>query len=354
MNTKTTTLLVLLILHALPASAETSEAARLGAGMNAFVASLDEDQRETALYAWDDDERFDLRLAPLGLEGLRIDEMTDAQWAELESLLGQVLSPTGIKTMNTIRSLETEVAEMEDGFFGFLMDRIRKVGRYFLAVFGEPAADSTWGLRFDGHHFSMNVTAVPDRPISATPLFFGSQPREVPAGWERAGLRALGPEEDLAVAFLNGLTDADRAKAHLPWTEGSAINRPMSISDEVDLVLPPSAGLVRSELSPNSLAAFDALVEALVRHFQPTIAARYRAMLRGAAGPVTIQYASFADDSTAPVLAGQALYYRIQGGGLSIEFDDTAEAADHVHLVYRHPENDFGRDLLGEHLLNDH
>ena len=355
---KTTPLLaLLLLLFPTVASAQGSPpdaAARLGAGMGAFVATLDEDQRDTALYAWEDDERFDLRLAPLGLEGLRVDEMTDAQWAELEALLGQVLSPEGIETMNTIRSRENEVKEMEGGLFGFLMDRIRLVGRYFLAVFGEPAADGVWGFRFDGHHLSMNVTAVPGRPLSATPLFFGGQPREVPASMERAGLRVLDLEEDLAVAFLNGLSDAERGRALIPWQEGSAINRPMSISGDVDLVLPPSAGLARDDVSPASRAAFDALVDALLRHFQPGIAARYRAMLRGADGPVTIQYASFADDDATPVEAGRALYYRIQGGGLSIEFDDTAEAADHIHVVYRHPENDFGRDLLGEHLASHH
>ena len=354
---KTAPLLTLFLLLPTVAAAQagpSAQAGRLGAGMEAFVATLDADQRDAALYAWEDDERFDLRLAPLGLEGLRVDEMSDAQWAELEGLLGQVLSPEGLATMNTIRSLENEVKEVEGGLFGFLFDRIRLVGRYFLAVFGEPAADSTWGFRFDGHHLSMNVTAVPGRPLSATPLFFGAQPREVPTSMERAGLRALDLEEDLAVAFLNGLSDAERGRARIPWQEGSAINRPMSISGEVDLVLPPAEGLARDTLSPASVAALDALTDALLRHFQPAIAARYRTMLQGASGPVTIQYASFADDEATAVEAGRALYYRIQGGGLSIEFDDTAEAADHIHIVYRHPENDFGRDLLGEHRATAH
>lgn len=354
---KTRRLLSLFLFLPLVAAAdaqEGEEARRLGADMGAFIATLDADQRDTALYSWDDDERFDLRLAPLGLEGLRVDAMTDAQWTELEALLGQVLSPEGIATMNTIRSLETEVAEMEGGFFGFLMDRLREVGRYFLVVFGEPSAESTWGFRFDGHHLSMNVTAVAGRPLSATPFFLGAQPREVPAGWAREGLRALGPQEDLAVDLLNALTERERTAAHLPWREGSAFRRPMSISGDVDLVLPPGAGVARSALSEAARADFDALVDALLRPFQPAIAARYRALLRGEAGPVTLQYASFADDPAAPVVVGQALYYRIQGGGLSIEFDDTAEAADHIHLVFRHPENDFGRDLLGEHLATGH
>lgn len=345
---------LLLLAFAGPTSADVGATARLGEGMDAWRATLDEAQRDSLDYAFDDEERFDLRLAPLGLEGLRVDEMSDAQSAELQSLLGQVLSEEGMEKMNTIRSLEREVALVEGGFFGFFMGRMRQVGRYFLALFGEPSADSTWGFRFDGHHFSLNVTAVPHLPLSATPLFLGGQPRVVPEGLERAGLRVLAEEEERAVEFLNELSTDERTRAFLPWREGSAIRRPMSISDDVDLVLPPSAGLARADLSPASRAALDALVDVHLRNYQPAIAARYRAMLRGDQGPVTVQYAAAADDPARPVAAGRALYYRIQGGGLSIEFDDTAEAADHIHVVLRHPENDFGRDLLGEHLASAH
>ncbi len=354
MQSKSIALVVSLILFPAVSVAEPDRTARLGAGMADWVATLDEDQSDDARYAFDDDERFDLRLAPLGLEGLKVSDMSDAQWAELEALLGQVLSEEGIRTMNLIRSLEAEVKEMEGGLFGFFMGGMRDAKRYFLALFGEPAADSAWGFRFDGHHLSINVTAVPGQPLSATPLFFGGQPRVVPDDLERAGLRVMSGEEDLAVAFVNGLAPALRAKAHLAWEEGSAISRPMSISEEVDLVLPAPAGVDRAELPSESVAALDALVDTVLRHFQPSIAARHREALRGAAGPVTFQYASFANDPDAAIEAGRALYYRIQGGGLSVEFDDTAEAADHIHLVFRHPENDFGRDLLAEHHANAH
>ena len=341
-------------------SADEALRARLDVGMAAYVASLDEDQAESAFYDFDDDERFDLRLAPLGLEGLRIDEMTDAQWAALEGLLSGVLSPSGLEKMNTIRSLEREVADTENGFFGFLMDRIRLPGRYFLALFGEPGPGSPWGFRFDGHHLSMNVTSIPNAKLSATPLFFGGQPRVVPADLPRAGLRVLADEEELAVAFLNGLTKAERAVAALPWIEGSAINRPMSISEDVDLVLPAPSGLRRSDLDDASRERFDSLVDVLLGNYQTAIADELRSGLRGNHGPVTFVYAAAVDGDAeaageAPVESGKALYYRIQGGGLSIEFDDTAVAADHIHLVYRHPEGDFGRDLLAEHLAeSDH
>ncbi len=338
-----------------PAEPRPTDATRaLSTDMASFVATLDEDQSDTALYSFDDDERFDLRLAPLGLEGLTINEMTDAQWQALHALLSHVLSPAGLQKADTIRSLEHEVAETEGGLFGFFMKRIRDPKRYFLAIFGPPSPENAWGFRFDGHHLSLNTTAVPGRPIAATPLFLGGQPRVVPEGLERAGLRVLAAEEELAVEFLNALSLEERKRAWIPWEEGSAISRPMGISEGEIFERPASAGLTRSSLGATSQARLDTLIEVHLANYSAAVSARYRAEAFADDAAVTIQYASFGNAPEARVESGRALYYRIQAGGLSIEFDDTAEAADHIHVVFRHADNDFGRDLLGEHLADSH
>jgi hypothetical protein len=238
---------------------------------------------------------------------------------------------------------------MEGGLFGFFSSWMRDAERYFLTVFGEPTAEAPWGMRFDGHHLSLNWTAIPGAPLSATPLFLGGQPRVVPPELERAGLRVLPGEEDLAVAFLIGLSEQERLIARIPWQEGSQIRRPMSIAGEVELELAEAAGLSRSALDPAARARFDALVEVHLANFAAPIADRYRTQIFGGPGPVTIVYAS-AD----PLESGRALYYRIQGGGFLIEFDDTSEAADHIHVVLRNPTHDFGRDALAKHLAKHH
>ena len=130
--------------------------AQLTQAMAAWLGSLDADQREGTLYEFSDDERFDLRLAPLSLEGLRIDEMGDAQWLALHAALASVLSAEGMRKVDTIRSLEREVAQMGSGFTRWLMPGFRDEKRYFLALFGEPSAAESWGMRFDGHHLSLN------------------------------------------------------------------------------------------------------------------------------------------------------------------------------------------------------
>ena len=78
---------------ALPAS----EVPDLTGRARAWVDTLDAGQRGDALYDFDDEERFDLRLAPFGLEGLRRDGMTEVQWEAWLEVLGTTLSPSGLQ-----------------------------------------------------------------------------------------------------------------------------------------------------------------------------------------------------------------------------------------------------------------
>ncbi len=50
-----------------------------------------------------------------------------------------------------------------------------------------------------------------------------------------------------------------------------------------------------------------------------------------------------------PMERGQGHYYRIHGPTVLIEYDNVQGGANHVHAVWRDPENDFGDDLLRRH-----
>jgi hypothetical protein len=49
-----------------------------------------------------------------------------------------------------------------------------------------------------------------------------------------------------------------------------------------------------------------------------------------------------------------ALYYRLQGPQLVIEYDNTQRNANHAHSVWRDQTSDFGYDVLGAHLATRH
>ena len=67
-----------------------------------------------------------------------------------------------------------------------------------MTIFGEPGR-LPWGWRIEGHHLSLNFTAVTEELFGVTPAFFGANPAEVPDGYPMAGHRALGRETDLSV-----------------------------------------------------------------------------------------------------------------------------------------------------------
>ena len=55
-----------------------------------------------------------------------------------------------------------------------------------------------------------------------------------------------------------------------------------------------------------------------------------------------------------PVEKGSEHYYRIHGGNFVVEYINRQNGANHTHSVLRDVDNDFGVDVLREHLLEYH
>ena len=319
----------------------------------AWLASLDPAQRRATLHSFEDDERFDLRLAPFFLEGLRRDGMTETQWEAWRRVLAAGLSAAGLRQVETVMSLEREVERRDRATWrGRLLGRFTHgEERYYAALFGEPLAGAPWGLRFDGHHVSLNWTVTPDGRVSLLPSFLGAEPREVPADGERAGLRALAREEDAARALWESLAPDQRARAELEfesaWGPAYGI-RPLFVGEGERLGPAEPAGIARGALTLGQRTLLDALVDVyLSRMAEPQRQARWSAIDGADRDSLHFAWAG----SFTP---GEPLYYRVQGTALLIEFDDTVPEADHVHTVVRDVANDFGRDLLAEHHARHH
>jgi dienelactone hydrolase len=290
---------------ALPASGESL--AEVG---TALLESMSAQQRAAASWAFEDDEREDIHFAPFPLDGVEHGELSPAASAQAESLLALALSERGYATLRRVRDLELAVLEKErDRFWAFLMRGIRDPGRYLLAFFGVPSDSEPWGFRYEGHHLSLNLTAVPGVPLATTPLFLGAEPRLVPQGWPSAGIALLGEEERLARGLHATLPDALRARATLDFESG----RGLLLGEERRVEPTAAVGLARAEMPPAQQAQLDQLVERFIGLFAEPAAAAQRARLE-AAGRDSLRFA-FASGDEPP----NAYYVRVQGRTLLIE-----------------------------------
>src|SRR5687768_10265596 len=115
---------------------------------DAFVASLEPNQRSKALFQFDDAERLNWHFVPRGRRGLWLNEMSAEQQGLARAILRAGLSKRGYLTASTIIELELVLREMGEN------PRVRDPGLYFFSIFGTPSRDAPWGFRAEGHHLS--------------------------------------------------------------------------------------------------------------------------------------------------------------------------------------------------------
>ena len=300
---------------------------------NAFLSSLSVQQRNNGTYTFDDEERFNWHFIPRDRLGVPFRSMNDSQREAAESLLRTVFSAKGYQRAEAVRGLESVLAEIEvNGRF----DRDPEL--YFITVFGTPGLDNNWALRYEGHHLAYNWTFVRGVGIASSPQFFGSNPAEVKAG-EKIGTRVLAAEEDIGRELVNSLNLSQQAKAVLQ------VEVPRDIFTAAQQEISPleNSGISYSELDSQQKRTLLSLVEELAS-MQPEAIAQLRMDSIRSAGLDGIKFTWIGG-----MERGDPHYYRLQGSNFLIEYDNTQNNANHIHLVWRDFVGDFGRDLIRMH-----
>jgi hypothetical protein len=290
----------------------------------ALIAQLDERQRAEGTRAFDADaDRRWIEYRPEPRPGLVLADLgTDARKAVFR-LVATGLSPAAFAQTMAIIGLE-EVLDRREGY-----RRHRHSEDYRILVFGTPG-DDRWGWRFEGHHLSVTMT-VADGRVSPAPVFLGANPSRVDVAG-RPVLRPLGVEEDLGRELLLSMTPAARDRAIVstdaPWDIRTG-QQPRAGAIE-------PLGVARRDLRPGERALLDQLTAVYLGRLPDDLARRLHTddvhfAWEGPPGP------------------GLRHYYRVQGGDLLIEFDQTADGDGHAHTVLRRPRGDFGGDILAAH-----
>ncbi len=361
-----------------------------------FLSLLDKEQRAAVVLPFDNPYRtraFCYVLAQCREDnvGLRMSELNTRQKIALNNVLMKSYSNAGysraIQTMNR----EGLIEEMENAHRAdpekyqvigspqvaeWTPPSYRKGSDFYVAIFGEPAVASVpllanpWGIRFEGHHLSLNLTfdgkgTQPE--IGATPMFFGSSPMIVPQSppteeeeeyvrWQtEEGQQLLHRETWLARSFLQSLNEEEMAQgawsvlphAELKGGTDVPLNAASYLKDEKPGI--PVAKL--SNLQQDLLWDF-------VREFWQMQANQGidESTLRQSLAKSRVWW--FGDRNN----EHDELYVRVQSDRYLVELLQSNTfgvvssdvKANHVHASFRDLKNDWDRDSLSNHLNQYH
>jgi hypothetical protein len=309
-------------------------AVEMSKAANELLDSLSPELKAKATFKLNGEERKDWYFIPKVRKGLTLKEMSKQQKMLALALLHSGLSDMGFGKATNIMSLDLILKDMEQG-----KGPTRDPELYYVSIFGTPEPRGTWGWRVEGHHLSANFTIVNGELFSGTPSFLGSNPADVKTG-PRAGTRVLADEEDLGRGLLKMLNDQQRKVAVYETTAPKEV-----LTSNKQKVTPlDKAGILGSALNAEQKAALRKLVEVYVNRLRGDLAKMDLAKI-DKAGWDKVQFA----------WAGSAEkykphYYRVQGPTFLMEYDNTQNDANHIHAVWRDFDNDFGVDLLRQHL----
>lgn len=324
-----------ILLMALPAARLAAHDTDVARTARAFLELLRPGLRTACALPLEGEERTRWSYVPGERRGVTLGQLNASERAAAMEMLRASLSARGFEKTEGVIVLEGILRETEG-------DSIRDPGRYYLTVFGIPSDDRPWAWRFEGHHVSLHFSSASGRVVSETPAFFGANPARVASG-PHAGLRVLGPEEDVARKLLASLDARQRAAAVISETAPSNI-----LFGPGRKSVPDPAGLLAAEMSPAQRQVLMELVALYTGNLAPDVG-RAQTERIAKAGVESIRFAWAGGTA-----AGEGHYYRVQGPTFIIEYDNTQDRANHVHSVFRDLQNDFGGDLLRAHYAHDH
>jgi hypothetical protein len=344
------------------------------AAADALLGNLTRDQLARACFPFEAEaERRDWDFIPkYRPNGLPLREMDARQQVLAQQLLATGLSFTGYTQVVSIMNFENVLREMNKDRMGLVASEVRNAGKYLFSFFGEPHAEQTWGWRMVGHHVSLNYTIVDGFCLAHTPMLFGAEPAEFGV------FKPMKDDEDRGFDLLYSFDADQRARAiihdvappdfvtrvvaklgdeELPGDHELGFdNYVITDHDRQQLkrIRNEARGITASEMDATQFEKFRNLITGYVSRLPDDAAAVHMERL-AALGLEKFSFAWAGQPER-----GRPHYYRIQGPEFLVEFENAQrgggmpQEANHVHTVWRDPDNDFGDDLLLRHYAQEH
>jgi hypothetical protein len=349
--------LPLFCLSLTPAVAQTATS-RIVSAANTFLSTLDTKQRQSVLFAFDDETQrarwSNLPIAMTPRAGLSMKELNPAQRSAALTVVSSALSPRGFEKVQQIMEGD-EVNQKNEGNGprnggpppGNSDNRppFRTGGNnamfgkdlYYISILGTPSEKTPWMLQFGGHHLALNITIAGERGI-LTPTLTGAQPALYTIDGKT--VRPLGQESDKAFALLNALDESQRKRAILSYSLADLVLGP---GQDGKTIVPE--GLKGSAMSDHQRAMMLDVISEWAGIIHESEAATRMAEIKA---DLNDTWFAWSGPITATPGKNITAYYRIQGPKLVIEYAPQRLGGDpamHVHTMYRDPTNDYGRGL---------
>ncbi len=317
----------------------------------ALLESLNEQQRTNCTFPIESEEwRRWHNIENWPRAGIVLEEMNQVQKDLLFTLLKESLSAKGFQKSKNIMSMEAYLATLVPG-----NDRLGGE-KYWFTFFGSPSDRAPWGWQMEGHHLVINYFILGDQ-IVMTPTFMGSEPTLIETG-DHKGLRTFEIEEKKGLDFYLSLNAKQKKKATLWHKKEFDFNRGEAFRDNEIIA---TTGLPANELSKKQQTVLLNLIEEYVGNIR-----------EGHSKTKMEEVKMFLKETHFTWIQGDKIdgpfYYRIHSPVIMIEFDHKlpvflwdrskphpGPVKTHIHTVVRTPNgNDYGKDLLKEHLELHH
>lgn len=280
-------------------------------------------------------------------QGVSIKEMSKEQRKLAFQLMQKALSAKGLQLSKDIMKTDQTLRELNND------DPIYDEELYFFTIMGKPSMTEPWGWQIDGHHLVINYFILRDQVVM-TPVFMGGEPIITTTG-KYKGNTLFQDEQNMGLKFMQSLSAEQQKQANLSQDKGRNNIQAEAFSDNKTV---DYQGLVTTKMTEEQK---EKLLD---------LANQYISNMEEGHARIKIEDIKVHLDNTWFAWIGKTdqdavFYYRIHSPVILIEFDHQApigikgqgrEATrNHIHTIVRTPNgNDYGKDLLKQHLREHH
>ena len=262
-------------------------------------------------------------------------------------LMQVALSAKGLQLSKDIMKTDQTLRELNDD------NPIYDEELYFFTIMGKPSMTEPWGWQIDGHHLVINYFILGDQVVM-TPVFMGGEPIVTLSG-KYNGNVIFQDEQNSGLKLMQALSAEQQNQAILSKDKGRNNIQAEAFSDSKTI---DYQGLSASQLTEEQKEKLLDLTNQYISNLEDGHAKVTMADIKNHLNSTWFLWIGNTDDNA-------VFYYRIHSPVILIEFDhqgpigtreqSNGATRNHIHTIVRTPNgNDYGKDLLGQHLKEHH